>query len=370
MASHFLRFILLVWLVGFCLSSTAAVPTFMPYQGFLADSAGEPVSGSRDMHFSLHKQASGGTPIWAETHTAVAVTAGFFQVELGSIEPLDDSLFDAPLFLGIRINTEAEMSPRMRIGSVPFARAAGGLLACNVGETNCNGSCADLQTDAEHCSACGLSCGPGEVCVLGVCGTCTPQTYYRDDDTDYWGQCSDSIQACAPTGVYSATQCGDCDDADPAINPGAPEICDDGSDNNCNGFVDCEDPGCPGGGNPGWIYCISAGSCVDPQSDAQHCSACDLACTGGGQCADPICVGGSCSIDGSPYEGNTCDDQNACTVSDSCQLGSCGGTPIDCNDGNECTFDNCSPLTGCVYSPVADGTPCAGGTCNAGTCQP
>src|SRR5690554_1874678 len=100
MASTLLRFTLLVWLVGFGLSSTAAVPTFMPYQGFLADAAGEPVSGSRDMHFALYRQASGGTPIWTETHTAVAVTAGFFQVELGSIEHLDDNLFDAPLFLG------------------------------------------------------------------------------------------------------------------------------------------------------------------------------------------------------------------------------------------------------------------------------
>jgi hypothetical protein len=28
---------------------------------------------------------------------------------------------------------------------------------------------------------------------------------------------------------------GDCDDADPATFPGAPEVCDDGVDNDCNG---------------------------------------------------------------------------------------------------------------------------------------
>jgi len=51
--------------------------------------------------------------------------------------------------------------------------------------------------------------------------------------------------------------CGpvDCDDSDPAVRPGAKEICTDGIDNNCNGRIDrndegeCRDdgPGVPGG---------------------------------------------------------------------------------------------------------------------------
>ena len=34
---------------------------------------------------------------------------------------------------------------------------------------------------------------------------------------------------------------GDCDDADPAVNPDAEEVCDE-IDNNCNALVDDEDP--------------------------------------------------------------------------------------------------------------------------------
>lgn len=37
---------------------------------------------------------------------------------------------------------------------------------------------------------------------------------------------------------------GDCDDDDAEIHPGANEVCDDGSDNNCDGDVDCEDGDC------------------------------------------------------------------------------------------------------------------------------
>lgn len=36
----------------------------------------------------------------------------------------------------------------------------------------------------------------------------------------------------------------DCDDGDPAVNPGATEVCDDTVDNDCDELADAADPDC------------------------------------------------------------------------------------------------------------------------------
>ena len=46
---------------------------------------------------------------------------------------------------------------------------------------------------------------------------------------------------------------GDCDDADPLVNPGSVEVCDDGFDNDCDGVSDIDDGEC---------------GCVEPEFDA------------------------------------------------------------------------------------------------------
>ncbi len=67
--------------------------------------------------------------------------------------------------------------------------------------------------------------------------------WFPDEDADGYGSFSPYVLACeAPEGWVS--EGGDCNDEDPAINPGAEEICDD-IDNNCVDGVD--EPGATGG---------------------------------------------------------------------------------------------------------------------------
>ena len=41
--------------------------------------------------------------------------------------------------------------------------------ACPVGQTFCDMTCVDLQTNRNHCGKCGLACGRGEPCTASVC---------------------------------------------------------------------------------------------------------------------------------------------------------------------------------------------------------
>jgi len=96
------------------------------------------------------------------------------------------------------------------------------------------------------------------------------------------------------------------------------------------------------------------------------------ACTIGNVCADAACdAAGVCQF--TRFNTNPCDDGSACTVADTCSLGSCVGTPRSCDDANVCTTDSCDPATGCVNTPrsgpcddhdaCTTGDACAGGRC-------
>lgn len=99
------------------------------YQGRLADADGTPLTSTVNMEFRLYNAATGGTPLWSELWTganAVQVSDGLFNVMLGSLEPIPQSIVtgNVSLWLGITAGTDDEMLPRVQLGSVPFAMVA------------------------------------------------------------------------------------------------------------------------------------------------------------------------------------------------------------------------------------------------------
>lgn len=140
----------------------AAVPNTMPYHGYLTNSAGQPVNGTVSVAFALYDVPSGGTALWSETQST-NVVAGVLATDLGNTVGLTAPLFDNPLYLGITVGTDPEMAPRLRLGSVPFARNAGGIVGCVP------------QGCIEQQATCGLvNNGCGAVISCGACNT--PQT--------------------------------------------------------------------------------------------------------------------------------------------------------------------------------------------------
>ncbi len=61
-------------------------------------------------------------------------------------------------------------------------------------------------------------------------------TWYRDADSDGYGQSSSTTAACSLPSGYAATG-GDCDDSNSSEYPGATEVC-DGDDDDCDGSAD------------------------------------------------------------------------------------------------------------------------------------
>jgi hypothetical protein len=91
-------------------------------QGFLADDAtGDPVNASYNIVARIYSAAAGGTLLWGpETHAAVTITEGWFNIELGAtVSPLP-TFATPPYYLSLQVNGEY-LTPRLKLASVPSA---------------------------------------------------------------------------------------------------------------------------------------------------------------------------------------------------------------------------------------------------------
>ncbi len=99
-----------------------AVPASFTFTGRLA-SDGVPFHGTVALELALHDTASGGTPIWSETHNPTA-DDGLVSVTMGERTPLDLNDFTGgDLWLAVTVNG-TPLSPRFQLHSVPYALRA------------------------------------------------------------------------------------------------------------------------------------------------------------------------------------------------------------------------------------------------------
>jgi len=116
-----------VVLVLIAASARGAIPQVISFQGRLADSAGAASTTAVDVMFALYDVETGGTPIWTETHAGLDPDdGGLFSALLGAGTTFASQGVDftVPLWLGVTVGTDAEMTPRFRLAVVPYAMRA------------------------------------------------------------------------------------------------------------------------------------------------------------------------------------------------------------------------------------------------------
>lgn len=102
----------------------AQVPGLVSYQARIVDDQSGPVNDTRTMVFSIYTQVTGGSAIWTEQQN-VTIVDGLVNVLLGSVSPLTSEVFQgSERYLGVKIGTDAELTPRKRLLAVPYALKA------------------------------------------------------------------------------------------------------------------------------------------------------------------------------------------------------------------------------------------------------
>ena len=229
--------------------------------------------------------------------------------------------------------------------------------------TPCDDSDACSQTDSCQAGSCTganpLLCSAMDQCHLA--GTCNPLTGVCSDPVKSDGTlCSDG-DACTPT---DQCQAGACMGSNAVVCAPIDQCHEKGACDTMTGV--CTNPAKQDG-----TFCDDG----NPQTIGDHCTngmcvgeGCD--CTGMGDCCDgchPI------------NEDGDCDDGDSCTQKDACTLGACtGAEPVICMALDQCHWAGvCDPQTGaCSHPALPDDDPCEDGlfctvsdTCQSGTCQ-
>ena len=226
---------------------------------------------------------------------------------------------------------------------------------------NCDGSTGtqDLDDDGtiacEDCDDSNPDAHPGatEVCdgadndcdgtIDGPAST-DATTWYADVDGDQYGtSATTAIDCTAPIGFVGPDT--DCDDANNAIYPGAPETCSDTMDMNCDGAFGNTD-----GDGDGFVACLE---CDDSNADVNP-DATEV-CNG----IDDNCVGG---IDESSGAERFYDDDNdgfgGESAGSSCPVPTDGNIVLvggDCDDGDALVYPGATEIAGDGIDQDCDG---------------
>ncbi len=98
--------------------AAAAMNDAIPIQGRLTDAGGRPLNGNYSITASIYDVSTGGSARCSDTES-VTVTNGLFYMDVNHCTPAN--INGDQLYLGIKVDTEPEMTPRRALNGVPYA---------------------------------------------------------------------------------------------------------------------------------------------------------------------------------------------------------------------------------------------------------
>jgi FtsZ-binding cell division protein ZapB len=117
------KFYILILLAICSMANSAFAQATLSIQGIIQKSNGAAVDdGKYDLTFKLYSTASGGAPVHTETQS-INVAGGIYSAELGSSSTPLTAAFDQTYYLGVSVDGGAELIPRARLTSSPYALA-------------------------------------------------------------------------------------------------------------------------------------------------------------------------------------------------------------------------------------------------------
>ncbi|MCL5011317.1 MAG: hypothetical protein M1594_00240 [Candidatus Marsarchaeota archaeon] len=115
----FAKIFLVLSVLSFIGFASATTPALIGFQGKLTDKNGVAINGSTSIVFNIYTTSTGGTSLYNETDTVTA-NNGLVSVLIGSNTSLTLP-FNQQYYLGVNVNNDGEMSPRLILSDAPYA---------------------------------------------------------------------------------------------------------------------------------------------------------------------------------------------------------------------------------------------------------
>ena len=332
----------------------------------------------------LNVPAAGGNYLYLVAYSDKSVTQGILgKFVNGSVTTLTGSGAWQVYATGVNVSPicSSANSPSLATvqAQIALANAGSGGAASSVGWVGVQGGAAGtrgiLAVGEANDSTPNQNCGTpdnvfGQVCA-SIMGTAPKWMWYNPNPAIYPDPFCASpavpgeflifrLSVCAADGTacFDGDPCTQTDTCQSGVCVGsgaAPNgtTCDDG--NLCTQVSTCQ-----------------SGTCVasSPAPNGTLCSD-HNACTQSDACQSGVCTGSAAP------NGTGCSDGNACTQNDACQSGSCvAGIPVVCTPSDPChDAGTCTPTTGCSNPAKTNGASCNDGdactlsdVCQSGAC--